>query len=236
MRSLSDQPPAVLGTALLVAIAARISGALIAAVEKVRETARAVPAVTLGIAGAALLVAALPGAGEGLLFDRGAVAAGEVWRLVTCHLVHAGGEHLFWDVAALLVLGAVCEWRGRAAMVVTLGVSALAVSAAVLIFLPGMTLYCGLSGLDSALFVLLAVSLLRQRPAGRNWLRLAAVGSALLIFAAKIAYEMVSGGAVFVSLSSLGVIPVPLAHAVGALCGVAVGCCARRQDAIGDSI
>jgi rhomboid family GlyGly-CTERM serine protease len=234
MRSLSDQPPAVLAGALLVGIAAWISGAVIGALERARETVRGVPTITLTVAGAALLVAALPGAGSWLILNREAAAGGEVWRLITCHLVHAGGEHLFWDAAALLVLGSVCEWRGRAATAVTLAASAPAVSAAVLIFLPGVSSYCGLSGLDSALFALLAVSLLKQQSLERNRVGLTAVGGALLIFTAKLAYEVASGNALFVSSSSVGAVPVPLAHAVGALCGAAVGLCAGRRSTIGD--
>lgn len=41
-------------------------------------------------------------AGELLQYDRQAIADGQLWRVVTGHLVHIGLEHLAWDAAVFL--------------------------------------------------------------------------------------------------------------------------------------
>jgi len=55
-----------------------------------------------------LVLGAAPGA---WVFDRVAIAQGEWWRLVTAHWVHSDPAHAGWDVAALLLLGALFEAR-----------------------------------------------------------------------------------------------------------------------------
>jgi hypothetical protein len=42
-------------------------------------------------------------------------------------------------------------------------------------------------------------------------------------FAAKVAFEMVTGGTLFVDSTAAGMTPVPLAHIVGGLVGLACG-------------
>ena len=60
----------------------------------------------------ALAVAALNLAGA-LQYDRGAIAAGQVWRIITGHFTHWSADHLSWDVAVFAVLGLLAE-RGWA--------------------------------------------------------------------------------------------------------------------------
>ena len=58
------------------------------------------PWFTLLLAGAAVLIYLVAGpAPAGLLFDRAALANGEVWRLLTGHLVHSDPAHLAWNLA-----------------------------------------------------------------------------------------------------------------------------------------
>jgi hypothetical protein len=95
-----------------------------------------------------------------------------------------------------------------------------AISIAVLFLLPEMGIYRGLSGLDSAFFSLLAVTILRQKLSERNWLWVGIVGLVFLGFLGKTAYELATGLTLFVDSHAAGMVPVPLAHVAGA----AVGC------------
>jgi len=57
-----------------------------------------------------LILGAAP---EAWVFDRVAIAQGEWWRLITGHWVHSDLAHAAWDIAALLLLGALFEARLR---------------------------------------------------------------------------------------------------------------------------
>ncbi len=181
------------------------------------------PGATLMLAGLALLVYLIPGLDALLEYQREALAAGQLWRLVSSHWSHFSLGHLSWDLLAFLVLGAACERRHRGRFLITVSGSALVVTLSVWIFLPGMAVYRGLSGIDSALFGLLAVLLIRDALRRRS---LAALGTAVLflvLFTAKTFYEINQGTSVFVSNYGAAVVPVPLAHLFGAITGVVAG-------------
>jgi rhomboid family GlyGly-CTERM serine protease len=161
------------------------------------------------------LPAFLPGAARWLELDRSAVARGEVWRLVTGHWTHWTLDHLLWDVLTFLLLAILCEtWISRRALLATVAGSALLISAGVWVALPGLSCYRGLSGIDSALFVLLAVALLRRESGARAGL----AGVAVLLFLAKAAWEVSTGSTLFAD--SAGFVPVPLAHLLGGAWGL----------------
>lgn len=169
----------------------------------------------------------VPGMSQHLVFDRAAVAA-EPWRVLTGHFVHASLDHFAWDVGAFVVLCLLAESIGRWRCVVCVGASALLVPAVLVCALPGLTSYCGLSGIDSALFSLVAAALLR-RSSGE---RAAGVLTALLsvLFVVKLGYECSTGATLFVDPVGIAPTPVPLAHVVGAAVGAACGAwpdCAR---------
>lgn len=183
------------------------------------EGMRALPGAARNVPLASLLLffLALAGFASGgrLELDRAAVARGEVWRLVTGHWAHWTAGHLFWDSLAFFALAAACEVRiSRRRLLTTVLGSALAVSAGVWLALPEIERYRGLSGIDSALFVLLAVSLLRET---RNpW-----GGLALAAFLGKSAWEVWTGSTLFIAAGAF--VPVPLAHLVGGAWGVIAG-------------
>ena len=185
--------------------------------------ARRTPCASLLLAAVAVAVFLWPALSARLQYDRAAIAAGDVWRLVSGHWTHYSLDHLFWDVVAFVALGVVCERRSRPRFLACLVTAALAISGAVWLLLPGMGIYRGLSGIDSALFTLLIADMWeehRQTGQGRSQV-LAAVG--LVAFLGKIAFELLTGRNVFVSGLDAGIVGVPLAHLVGAGCGLAVG-------------
>ena len=163
----------------------------------------------------AVLVHLLPGAAALLQYERAEILRGQLWRLLTGHWTHTSPDHLVWDVVAFSALGVALAWRSRGLFWRTVIGSAAAISAALLLLAPQWHTYRGLSGIDSALFVALAVTLLAgERRADR--LRGAA---ALLLFAGKVGFETLTGSALFTTPVPDHQV-VPLAHLVGASVGL----------------
>ncbi len=186
------------------------------------------PWLTLGLAVATLIAAWWPALTEWCTLQRASYGRGAWWELFTGHFAHWSAEHLFWDLAVFTTLGFACERLDRRAMIATLFVSALTISAGVLILCPQFHSYRGLSGIDSAL---LAVYLTLMWRHGR--LGLIAKGLTILTgvgLMAKIAWEVVTGAAIFVQSENMT--PVPEAHAIGAAVGLLIGLFvrARRPD------
>lgn len=191
------------------------------------------PVVTLVAALLVLLPAPFPGLAGVLAYDRQAILLGEAWRLWTGHLVHWTGEHLFWNVVALVGLGVILEPHRRRPLAATLRLASPLASLGLLRLVPRVSCYRGLSGLDSALVALLAVSILRSgadRLAG--WF--AAAG--LLLFVAKVLLETFLGTPLFARGGAFEALPE--VHRLGAVlgaqaAGLANGGLARRRRAAG---
>jgi rhomboid family GlyGly-CTERM serine protease len=149
-----------------------------------------------------------------LAWDRVRIADGELWRLVTGHLVHANARHALVNAAALVLLllwpvsrtlGAPSWWRAIA-------VTSLAISLG--LFLPAWPVtYVGASGVLHGLFAFALV-------AGRGPARI----DALLLAAlwAKIAFEQIVGPSPQVG-AWLGVRTAVDAHLIGAAAGTMLG-------------
>ncbi len=184
---------------------------------------RRLPGVSLTLFVAAAVVFAFPSATACLEYDRAAIAAGEIWRVVTCQWTHWDYDHLLWDAIAFVLLGILCERRGLSPLAACVAASTVLVPTAVWIVHPEISTYRGLSGIDSALFTLLAVHTAGTCLRNRDWRGAAAVGAVVIAFAAKIVTEVATGQTVFVDNLGAGFAVVPLAHVVGGAVGLAVG-------------
>ena len=181
-----------------------------------------VPGPVLPLAVLALTLSSLPDpAAWELALDR---LWREPWRLLTGHLVHWSGEHLAWDLAVFVGLGIACELGGRRRTAVALALAVPAIAVGVPLLTPGLATYRGLSGLDSALFALLAARCLRQRSQAAR----AAGTAALLTLLAKVTWETATGAPLFLSATE-GVVVVPAAHLLGCLAGLATGLLPARR-------
>ncbi|NOY42897.1 MAG: rhombosortase [Planctomycetes bacterium] len=181
---------------------------------------RRVP-VTSSIAVAAIIVAVFPSLANLLQYDRAAIEGGEFWRLATCYLTHWNADHLTWDLLMFLVLGGACEIRNPLRMRTSLLAGIVAVSALVYLAFPDITTYRGLSGLDTAMFTLLATGLLCEAWRERNTLQTLATGGLLLALSAKTVYEAVTGQTLFVDQQAADFVPLVYDHIAGAAVGVA---------------
>lgn len=152
---------------------------------------------------------------EHLVFDRAAIFNGELWRLVTGHLVHLDWNHLALNAAALLGLGYLIETdpnNGRRKLLAVLIASTAAISAALLIFNPATALYAGLSGVLNGLFAFICLQFFAQT---RSWVWMALITGGVL----KIAAESLFGQTFTTALAWP---PEPIAHFAGLIGGIAV--------------
>jgi rhomboid family GlyGly-CTERM serine protease len=146
-----------------------------------------------------------------LRYEREGIASGEIWRLVTGHLVHLGPTHAAMNVAALGVMAAVftrflTTWDWVVAMLV----AALAIDAGLYALSPAVAWYVGLSGVLHGCWAAACVRAFAERPA-EAWAL-----TALIL--GKLAYETVSGPLTLTGTVAGGPV-VAVAHAYGAVGG-----------------
>jgi rhomboid family GlyGly-CTERM serine protease len=191
-------------------------------------------------AGVSVIAASLtwyPGALQHLRYEREAIASGEIWRLLTGHLVQLNTAHLLANLAGLLLL---CEllWH---ALPVRHGIgmllaSTLGVSLMLWSLDPAITWYVGLSGTLHGLWAGCALAGILalhgdaaaagptsgDRGAARRGALWFGVG-ALLLLALKLGMEY-AGGANLVTTSAasrlIGAPIVTAAHRYGAFSGL----------------
>jgi rhomboid family GlyGly-CTERM serine protease len=183
-----------------------------------QEAARREASPSLLLALTALGVYFTPAIADALQFERTAIAAGQFWRLATCHLTHWSADHLFWDVLMFAALGMICEQMSRVHTRRCLIAAAAVIPLAVWLTLPNIAMYRGLSGIDSALFGLLVGLIFKDRSHSRATVLI--VLMLAVTFGAKICYETLAGATLFVESGGVFT-PVPLAHLVGGVVGVA---------------
>ena len=179
-----------------------------------------VPWRSLVVAAAALVVAAIHRGVSLLAYERDAILNGELWRLATGHLTHAGPYHLLWNVLPLIALGLLWEPLLKHRFWFLLGVSATLVSAGLVVLDPALAGYVGLSGVLNGIWIGGALFAARREGSlgNRNGQRL--FTAFVVLDLAKMAFEAWTGTPVFTDTRSLGIRSVPLAHALGALGGM----------------
>jgi rhomboid family GlyGly-CTERM serine protease len=172
-----------------------------------------------GALGLAAVLAAIGGDPIRLLgrYDRTAIAAGEVWRLATGHLVHLGWAHTAMNLAGLAVLALLfADWlRTREWLLVSL-VAAAAIDAGLYWGHPEIVWYVGLSGVLHGLWGAGAITGTLQRAPGAPYL--------LILLAGKLGWEAAAGALPF-SAETAGGAVIVAAHLYGALGGAAWSTC-----------
>lgn len=124
-----------------------------------------------------------------LQYDRAEILSGQWWRLLTGNLAHLGWYHLLLNALGLLVFVLLCPealplrlWLRR---LVFLGVG---MTTGLLLFVPGLSTYVGMSGVIHGLFVLGLVPQVIKKD-------LIALGC-LLYLVGKIGWELFAGAPV----------------------------------------
>jgi rhomboid family GlyGly-CTERM serine protease len=172
----------------------------------------------------ALLAYVFPTMSQWLQLDFDAVARGQWWRIWTGHLTHYDGGHLFWDLLMFATLGAVCERRHPSLFLPAILLIVAVISVSIGLFCDGITLYRGLSGLDTGLFVWFVGDQCREcsfrgeRVFAMLWL-MPVVG-----LIGKLIFEATTGQTLFVD--STAFTPLVESHIAGATIGLM---CSRTQ-------
>ena len=162
-------------------------------------------------AGCLLLFLSLGTAPDTIVYNRAAIAQGELWRLITGHFAHCDFSHLAWNLVPLLLIAGLLEQRlgARVTAGVTL-ISCLGVSGWLWFAQTNLPLYCGLSGMLNGLLAVLLATLWQES-------RHPAIPLIGLVALLKIIFEIASREAVFTHLSWAGL---PGAHGAGMAVGI----------------
>jgi rhomboid family GlyGly-CTERM serine protease len=189
-------------------------------INRENETDKALSGAAWRVPVALLLVAAAlmlggDAAREWLAFERDSIRDGEVWRLVTGHLVHLGWPHFALNAAGLglvwTLVGGAYKPAGWVLIILT---SIAAISFGLWQFNPELQWYVGLSG---ALHGVLAAGLVMS--CRRPRIETTILGLLLLC---KLAWEQFSGPLPGSESSSGGPVVVD-AHLYGAIAGILAG-------------
>jgi rhomboid family GlyGly-CTERM serine protease len=160
-------------------------------------------------------------------YERQAVENGELWRLVSGHLVHLGVGHLWPNLAATAIIGLLFEGVFRNADWLRIGAaSAAAIDLGLYALEPQVLWYVGLSGVLHGYVAAGALALLVRREK---------LGIVLAIgVAGKLIFEQLSGPVPFTAESVGGpvVVAAHLYGVIGGLLAEAVTQVARRRSRV----
>jgi membrane associated rhomboid family serine protease len=179
-------------------------------------------ALTLLVVASAFWVSVAPGVGAQLEYQRGAAGAELLLRGLSGHLVHVGWGHLGWNLLGFLVLGALCERGGRRGFVWATALSAAAIPLALYLVEPGIARYCGLSGLVSALFGILATRAIASHARSGHRALALLTATVAIGFAWRLGWIWIRGDLWLLESTGFQLTPVPLSHAIGLGIGVLV--------------
>lgn len=177
----------------------------------------AVPLALLAIA----LQAGGPGVRESLAYQRTGVAAGELWRLLSGHLVHLGWSHLAYNLAGLALIGWLVGHAFDALRwVCVVAAGAMAIDIGFWLLDPSLAWYVGMSGVLHGVLAggVLAGLLAREREAF----------VLAVVLVAKLAWEQWLGPMPGSESAAGGVVIVD-AHLYGALGGLLAAFGLRRS-------
>jgi rhomboid family GlyGly-CTERM serine protease len=144
-------------------------------------------------------------------YERDGIEAGEIWRLLSGHLVHLGAGHLMLNVAALvairlLIAGSLSPAGWAGAMLA----SVVAIDAGLYFFAAEVRWYVGLSGVLHGLLAAGAIAMLRPYPV---------IGATLVVgLVVKLGWEQ-AAGPLPLSEATAGGPVIVAAHLYGALGG-----------------
>lgn len=151
------------------------------------------------------------------LLDTGAVQDGELWRLLTAHVVNLGPVHTGLNILGLgLILCTLWAVLTPVGLAVAMAASAAAISIGWIVVMPPGVTYVGFSGITHGVLAFGALTMLHTGP---RWF-----GAVVLLgVVLKLTWEGVFGAVPGADLAIGGRVSF-VAHALAVLGGVAVAC------------
>lgn len=168
------------------------------------------PLITLALLVTSLFASLSPLATEVLIYDRPAIAHGEIWRLLSGHLVHLSPSHLVADLVGFGITSALIEQRWGRKIAVLHTAMGLGIGLALWLCDPELERFGGLSGLAYGNAIVVALMLLERRGTGHRVALM--VVSALLL---KSFMDFAYGTAGLLGSAPEPFVTVPLSHLVG---------------------
>lgn len=178
-------------------------------------TAARFPVWTLALCAGAVFVFIVPELGTLLIYDRAAIAHGELWRLATGNLVHLSTTQLAYDLGAFLIAGTIIEIRGYRYFPVLCLSSAILIGIVLYGFEPAMYFYAGLSGVVTAAVTYLCLHGLTEKGTW-HWLCAAILAG----LTAKTGVELALGKSFLLAVSTEEFVPIPLSHFIGTVTAI----------------
>lgn len=177
--------------------------------------------ITIAVAALSIASLAVPSLTSLFELDFAAVGDGQWWRILTGHWTHYDFSHLLWDLLMFVTLSVACERRAGKRYAAILVAALALISLAVRVTTPEIMVYRGLSGIDTGLFVWLAVDQIRIAWSRRD--RTVLVGGTIAITAliGKLVFEAATGQTLFVDSSTFT--PLVQSHLAGAIAGAVIG-------------
>ncbi|MCF6325151.1 MAG: rhombosortase [Gammaproteobacteria bacterium] len=121
-----------------------------------------------------------------LRYDREGILDGEVWRIITGHLVHLGWPHLLMNLTGLILIWLLFgHLIKRNSWLIIFIISTIGISAGMMLFNPELKWYVGLSGVLHGMFVAGAIVSIKAGYRA-EWLL-------LLLLTGKLAWEQMVG-------------------------------------------
>lgn len=148
------------------------------------------------------------------IFDRTGILNGEIWRLLTAHLVHFTGSHLFFNLSVFVVAACIIEKENRSHLILLSIFSALIISITLLVFNPDMVYYGGLSGVAVCLIYYSAFLKIREQ----RWKTISSV--IVVCLPVKVLLEIYSNTSVLSCLGDQPFVNMPVSHVAGLLTGI----------------
>jgi rhomboid family GlyGly-CTERM serine protease len=145
-----------------------------------------VPIITVAVV--ALIIQSFPAARSSLIYERTALAGGDLWRIWTGHLVHFGWPHLVVDAGLWLIVGWFSARRHPTFTRWGIVLMPAFISGSIYLFEPGMIRYAGLSAVNLGLLAYLAVQGWRRDWTDWFW------PAVLLAYVGELVWEYYRGG------------------------------------------
>jgi rhomboid family GlyGly-CTERM serine protease len=180
--------------------------------KKVKGMRLPFPIFTILIIVASVIASFSPEIGAVFILDRSALARGEVWRLLTAHLVHFTPLHFAYNMLAFGLAGWIIEKKSYPGFGALCLLMAVFISFLMLIFEPAMAYYGGLSGIACGSIFYCGLMGLREQ---RAWRRICL--TVVLVVPVKVLLEIYNGASILPYWGQGQFVTIPISHVTGLL-------------------